>query len=391
MGATGRVAIKPWIVIAGGGTAGHVLPALAVAAALVEEGVPAAAIEFVGSKRGIEARLVPQAGFRVTLLSGRGIQRKLTTDNIGATAGLIGGTVRAFVHLVRHRPAVLLSVGGYAAVPCALSAVVLHIPLVLAESNGRAGAANRLVGRFAKACAVAFEGTGLPRAVLTGNPVRPEILALCGQDREAVRATARAALGVPDGMAFVAVFGGSLGAKRINDAVFALCRQWADRPIVVHHVVGERAMAEATAWKQTWEDERPGRRMDYRLVSYEDRMDLVYAAADVAVCRAGGTTVADLTIIGLTAILVPLPIAAEDHQTANARGLSDDGAAVLVPDNELDATRLGAELGALLAAPERRVAMEAAQRRHGCPDAAKSIVDLLRRFARRPMPDRGAT
>ena len=390
MSATGRVAAKPWIVIAGGGTAGHVLPALAVAAALVEEGVPAAVIEFVGSKRGIEARLVPQAGFGVTLLPGRGIQRKLTTDNIGATAGLIGGTVRAFVHLVRHRPAVLLSVGGYAAVPCALSAVVLHIPLVLAESNGRAGAANRLVGRFAKASAVAFEGTGLPRAVLTGNPVRPEILALAGQDREAARATARDALGVPDGMVFVAVFGGSLGAKRINNAVFALCRQWADRPIVVHHVVGERAMAEATAWKRTWEDELPDRRMDYRLVSYEDRMDLVYAAADVAVCRAGGTTVADLTIIGLTAILVPLPIAAEDHQTANARALSDDGAAVLVPDDELDVTRLAAELGVLLAAPERRVAMEAAQRRHGCPAAAKSIVELLRRFARRPMPERSA-
>ena len=118
---------KPWIVIAGGGTAGHVLPALAVARQLVADGVEPTAIVVVGSKRGIEARLVPQAGFSLTLLSGRGIQRKLTTDNIAATAGLLSATVRAFLLLVRNRPAVLLSVGGYASVPCALSAVVLRV------------------------------------------------------------------------------------------------------------------------------------------------------------------------------------------------------------------------------------------------------------------------
>ena len=379
---------KPWIVIAGGGTAGHVLPALAVAGQLVADGVEPAAIMFVGSKRGIEARLVPQAGFAVTLLSGRGIQRKLTTDNIAATAGLLGATVRAFLLLVRNRPAVLLSVGGYASVPCALSAVVLRVPLVLAESNARAGAANRLVGRFAKASAVAFDGTGLPRAERTGNPVRPEILALAEGDRDAVRASGRAALGVPDGMAFVAVFGGSLGAKRINEATWALCALWVDRPIVIHHVVGERAAHDAVGWKQSFEDAHPDRLLDYRLISYEDRMDLVYAAADVVVCRSGATTIADLTIVGLSAILVPLPNAPEDHQTVNARALSDDAAAVLVPDGELDCARLATELDGLLSSSERRLAMEAAQRHHGQPRAAASITAVLRRVARRPMPGR---
>ena len=272
--------------------------------------------------------------------------------------------------------------------PCALSAVVLRVPLVLAESNARAGAANRLVGRFAKASAVAFDGTGLPRAERTGNPVRPEILALAEGARDAVRASGRADLGVPEGMAFVAVFGGSLGAKRINEATWALCALWAERPIVIHHVVGERAAHDALAWKQSFEDAHPDRRLDYRLVSYEDRMDLVYAAADVAVCRSGATTIADLTIVGLSAILVPLPIAAADHQTLNARALSDDSAAVLVPDDELDGSRLAAELDALLASPQRRVAMEAAQRHHGQPRAAASITAILRRVARRPTPGR---
>ena len=162
-----------WAVIAGGGTAGHTLPGIAIARALVALGHDPATIHFVGSERGSEARLVPAAGFAVTLLPGRGIQRRLTLANVGAVWGLLRALVRAFVLLARHRPKVVVAMGGYASVPCALSAVVLRIPIVVAEQNAVPGLANRLTARFAKAAAVSFPGTALPRAVLTGNPVRP--------------------------------------------------------------------------------------------------------------------------------------------------------------------------------------------------------------------------
>ena len=175
------------VVIAGGGTAGHVLPAIAVARSLLGRGHDRDDILFVGSRRGLEARLVPEAGFPILLLPGRGLVRRLSPANVAAAGGLMVAVVRAMWLMARRRPSVVLAVGGYASVSSAVAAVVLRVPLVLAESNGVAGAANRLVGRWARAAAVAFPGTGLPREVLTGNPVRPEILAAdrspAGRDR----------------------------------------------------------------------------------------------------------------------------------------------------------------------------------------------------------------
>ena len=173
---------KPWVVVAGGGTAGHVLPAVAVGEALRQGGLATSEILFVGSKRGIEGRLVGEAGFPILLLPGRGIQRKFTPENIKNILGLGAAFVRAFGLLVTRRPAVVFSVGGYASVPCAFSAVLLRIPLVLAESNARAGVAIKSVARFAKATATAFDGTGIPGAIVLGNPVRASVLALAEFD-----------------------------------------------------------------------------------------------------------------------------------------------------------------------------------------------------------------
>lgn len=213
------------IVIAGGGTAGHVLPALSIAAALVERGHDPSTIHFIGSARGQEATLVPAAGYGITLLAGRGIQRRLTMQNIGSAVGLVRAFFGGMVEIRRRHPAVCLSVGGYASVAGAVSSVLQRIPLVVSEQNALASAANRLVGRFARFCAVPFETTDLPHAVVCGNPVRDEILDR-GLDRRFEQA--RGELGVGDGQKLVFVFAGSLGSHRINQAVIGLVERWAD-------------------------------------------------------------------------------------------------------------------------------------------------------------------
>ena len=367
-----------WAVVAGGGTAGHVLPALSVARALVERGHPPGDIRFVGSARGQEARLVGDAGFPVTVLPGRGVVRRLSLANVGAVAGLGWAVLRALVLLARWRPAVVLAVGGYASVPCALAAAALRVPLVLHDQNAVPGLANRVAGRFARACAVSFEDTPLPRAVVTGNPVRAEVLRV---DRSpAGRRAARLDLGLPPDGLVVAVFGGSLGARRINQTTLALVEAWSSRSgLAFYHVVGSRDWPAMVHPLPT----PPAGGLVYRAVEYEEDMPTLLAAADLAVCRAGGTSVAELAAVGLPAVLVPLPAAPGDHQTANAAALVRAGAAVLVPDDELTPDRLEAELTALLDDPARIEAMAKAALGLARPDAAERVASLVEHHARR--------
>jgi undecaprenyldiphospho-muramoylpentapeptide beta-N-acetylglucosaminyltransferase len=372
---------RPYAVIAGGGTGGHVVPALAIARALVARGHEPADIRFVGSRRGLEARLVPEAGFPITLLAGRGVVRRVSWESVAAIAGLAWAAAQAVVLLARWRPAVVASVGGYASVPCVLAAIVLRRPLVVAEQNAVPGLANRLAGRWARASAVAFAGTALPHAVLTGNPVRPEILAI---DRsEEGRRQARAALALPEERKVIAAFGGSLGSRRINEATAGLVALWSARSdLAVRHVVGVRDWAGFSAGLDANAGSRSEGGLVYQPVRYEDRMDLLLTAADIAVCRAGGS-VAELAVAGLPAVLVPLPGAPGDHQTANARAFRDAGAAVVVPDDELTPGRLAEELDTLLAAPERMAAMAAAARGLAHPDAAERVAKLVEESASR--------
>jgi undecaprenyldiphospho-muramoylpentapeptide beta-N-acetylglucosaminyltransferase len=368
---------RPYAVIAGGGTGGHVVPALAVGRALVARGHPASEIRFVGSRRGLEARLVPEAGFPITLLPGRGVARRLSWGSVTAVAALGWAAVQAVVLMARWRPAVVASVGGYASAPCVVAAILLRRPLVVTEQNAVPGLANRLAGRWARASAVAFAETHLPRAVVTGNPVRPEILAIDRSDTG--RRKARAALGLPEDRTVIAAFGGSLGSRTINQAVVGLIGAWGGRTdLAVRHVVGARDW-DASAFGS--DGARVGG-LFYQPVRYEERMDLLLTAADIAVCRAGGS-VAELAIAGLPAVLVPLPGAPGDHQTANAAAFSQAGAAVLVPDGELTAARLGAELDALIGAPARRLQMATAARSLAHPDAADQVAALVEGNARR--------
>lgn len=366
---------SPWAVIAGGGTAGHILPALAIARELVARGKRPEEIHFVGSAFGQEKELVPAAGFEIDLLPGRGItSRKPNLTNLKAALGIAAAAIRAVAVVRRLRPKVVVSVGGFAAFPAGMAAVLLRIPLVIAESNAIPGAVNRILGRFAKASAVAFPGTGLHNEVLTGNPVRGEVVAA---DRsEAGRSAARAAFGLPDDRVLIAAFGGSLGSRRINEAVLGYVRANGDRDdLAIRHAIGRRD------WAEVESDLPQPAALVYQAVEYEDRMPSLLAAADIAVTRAGGSTLSELAVMGLPAVLVPLPIAHRDHQSANADHFVRAGAAVRVPDQEFTPDRLATELVPLME-PTRREEMAAAARGLARPDAGASIAALVEEHAR---------
>ena len=377
---------RVWAVVAGGGTAGHVLPGLSICAEMVRRGTPAGAVHWVGSARGIETELVPQAGFGLTALPGRGLQRRLAAANASAAAGLLRALVQAWALLGRCRPAVVVGLGGYASFSCCAAAVLRRVPLIVVEQNAVAGAANRFLSRFAACSAVAFEATPLRRARWVGNPVRSEVLDV---DRAAGRAEARAALGVARDRRLVAVFGGSLGARSINEATAQAVssdtpRGWRGRSdLHLRHISGRRGHAAAQAAAAAVEGDSG---LAYDLVEYANDMAAVYAAVDLVVCRAGATTVAELAATGTPAVLVPLPGAPRDHQTANARAMAEAGAAVILPDPQLSGARLVAEVDALLADGEKLDSMARAAASLSLPDAAGRIVELLELHARSPRP-----
>jgi undecaprenyldiphospho-muramoylpentapeptide beta-N-acetylglucosaminyltransferase len=352
-----------------------VLPGLAIAAALVGRGHEPSSIQFVGSRGRIEERLVPEAGFAVTLLPGRGIERRLTFRNVGAVAGILHAFGRAVVLIRRQRPRVVIAVGGYASVAVALAATLWRVPVVVAEQNATPGAANRLIARFARSAAVAFPDTPLPRAVVTGNPVRSEVLEV---DRGRDGAAAKAALGVEPGRRVVMVTGGSLGALRINQATVDAIDRWKDRSdLAVRHIVGTRD------WDVIRADQRVGATgaLQYLPVQYDDDMARTMAAADVAVSRAGSSTCFELAAVGLPAVLVPSPYVTADHQTVNARHVVSAGGAVLVEDDELDGRRLAAEVDRLLADQSKLEAMAEAMRAFARPKAADEIAVLAEEHA----------
>jgi UDP-N-acetylglucosamine--N-acetylmuramyl-(pentapeptide) pyrophosphoryl-undecaprenol N-acetylglucosamine transferase len=373
-------------VIAGGGTGGHVVPSLQVARALVGRGHPAASIELFGSHRGQEATVWPALEFPLTLLPGRGIRRSMSPGalwaNAGAVIGLVWATLSALSSFAVRRPRVVVVVGGYASFPAGLAALVLRVPTVLVNTDAVPGAVNALLGRFAAVNAVAFPGTDLPRAQVTGTPVRPELGSL--NRTEEGQSEARAMLGLPADRRALAVFGGSLGARRINVAVADLASRWSDRKdLSLYHVAGRRDYAHFALPEV---DEGDPRGIDaglhYQVVPFEERMPEVYRSVDLCVCRAGAMTVAELLVAGVPAILVPLPGAPRDHQTRNAEALVAAGAAIMVPDAECTAERLELELAALLSDPGRLTAMSAAARALGHPDAAASVAELVDAHAR---------
>ncbi len=383
------------MLIAAGGTAGHVLPGICIGEAIVSRGTPRSEVHFVGSVNGIENRLVPEAGFGFTALRGRGLKRSLTLSNLITAVELLRAVGQALKLLRTIRPAVVIGLGGWASVACGIAAKLLQVPLLVVEQNAVPGLANKLLSRLAKGTATAFESTPLTGTHWTGNPVRPGILAV---DPVAGRAAACAALNVDWQRLLVVAIGGSLGSSSINDSVSAALTLWNNREdLHLIHICGARdfpRLVDTTGARHT--EGLGGLRYDfggfrYDLVEYREDMATVYAAADLVVSRAGATTVAELAATGVPALLVPLPGAPGDHQTANARRLADTGAAVIIDDGELDGHRLVTETDALLEDPDTLDKMRNAGKVLTRPDAAGAVVDLAEAVAKRPRPSSPAS
>jgi UDP-N-acetylglucosamine--N-acetylmuramyl-(pentapeptide) pyrophosphoryl-undecaprenol N-acetylglucosamine transferase len=333
--------VSVFAVVTGGGTSGHVIPALAIAEGLVARGHRVDEIHYVGTVHGVERRLVPPTGHPMTLLDVVGLQRSLSMRNLGFAPKMIRATRQAKRLLRELQPQVVVNVGGYASFPATYAAQRLGIPVVVVSYDLRPGQVSKLLARKAAAVAVAYPGSTLPRAEVTGAPVRQSIIDI---DRTRDRAAARAALGWPEDRFVVAVSCGSLGSQDVNEVVAATVDRLADRgDLAVHHAVGDRFLHRASP-------ERDGAAgILYRVVGYEERMPEVYAGADLLVTRAGAGTIAELATAGAPAIVVPWPGAAENHQVDNARQLSDHGAAILVEQRDLTAERLAAEIERLMA------------------------------------------
>jgi UDP-N-acetylglucosamine--N-acetylmuramyl-(pentapeptide) pyrophosphoryl-undecaprenol N-acetylglucosamine transferase len=350
------------VLIAGGGTGGHLYPGIAVARELRRRH-PDAIVTFAGTARGIESRVVPREGFELDVLRSAGVNR---TSPVAMARGLMLiplGFVDAWRILSRRSPQLVIGVGGYSSGPVVLAAALRRIRTMVLEQNAVPGMTNRLLARFVDAAAVTFASTATyfgRRGLVTGNPVRPEFLSIRTEpDPDPGSRAAR-----------VLIFGGSQGSHAINMAMVEAAPRLAagSGRMAITHQTGERDL----------ELVRDGYRragLEARVEPFLFNMDREMSEADLVVCRAGATTIAELTAAGRPAVFIPLPTAADDHQRRNAEVLVAAGAAEMIEQKDLTGTALADRIGALVADEARRASMAAAARRVARPDAAAAIVD----------------
>jgi UDP-N-acetylglucosamine--N-acetylmuramyl-(pentapeptide) pyrophosphoryl-undecaprenol N-acetylglucosamine transferase len=360
------------IVITGGGTGGHVFPMQAVADALRERGVAAKDLRFVGSRRGQESTLLASSDIALTLLPGRGVRRSFApealVENVGAVTALLGAVTLATLHVRRWRPSVVVSLGGYASFATSFAAVLWRRPLVLIELDAEPGAAQRLLARFARARCTAFPSSD-PRAVVTGTPLRADVVAVQRTPAAQLSARARAVPPIEESRRVVVVMSGSLGSTTVNRAVLDLARRWSnrnDRTLI--HVSGRRDF-------EMVKREAPSTNgLDYRIVEFAD-MSQLWALCDVAICRAGASTLAELTTLSIPSIIVPLPRMG-DHQTKNALVVVQAGGAKLVLDHECTGAKLEATLETVMES-DTLASMAHHAGTLGRKDAAASIARVV--------------
>ena len=352
------------VLIAGGGSGGHLYPGIAVARELTRR-LPEAEVSFVGTASGIESRVVPREGFALDLIRSQGLKGKSITALLGGLCLLPQSALDAWRVVSTRQPALVIGVGGFSSGPTVLIAVLRRVPTLLMEQNAMPGLTNRLLARVVDAAAVTYEES-LPyfrgKGFVSGNPVRSEF------GRRA--AAAEPARRPPSGPARVLVFGGSQGAHAINVAmVEAAPRLAASAPgVTITHQTGERDLEMVRdAYREAGQEAR--------VESFLHSMDQEMGAADVVVSRAGATTLAELAAAARPAILVPLPTATDDHQRRNAVAFVTAGAAVMVEQRELTGERLSAEILGLALDGNRRRALGEGAYRLARPDAAKVVVD----------------
>jgi UDP-N-acetylglucosamine--N-acetylmuramyl-(pentapeptide) pyrophosphoryl-undecaprenol N-acetylglucosamine transferase len=364
------------VLFAGGGTAGHVFPAVATARALRDID-PELEPVFVGVEDRLEAQLVPAAGFRLHTIATPSIPRRLSPRLLTVPSNLRRSVART-VEIAREEEAVAaVTFGGYVSFPVARAAWKLQLPLVLHEQNAVPGLANRIAARWADRIAVSVPGSALrfrrpERCAVTGNPVRDEI---AGLDRMALRPAARERFDLRPDRPTLLVFGGSQGARSINRAIIEAYHLWGDLDLQILHATGRATHeATATAWARVRE---AGRGPRVRVLDFIESMADAYAAADLVVCRAGATSIAELTALGIPSVLVPYPHATADHQTENARALARAGGAIVIEDGALDGRSLVDVCRPLLSDHDRLEELADASLAFGRPDAAANVARLV--------------
>jgi UDP-N-acetylglucosamine--N-acetylmuramyl-(pentapeptide) pyrophosphoryl-undecaprenol N-acetylglucosamine transferase len=339
------------ILIMAGGTGGHIFPGLAVAERMRAAGWD---VVWMGARGGMEERLVPPHGHRTAWIRARAARGKGVLQKLLLPANLLYSFWESGRQIARFKPDVVLGLGGYVAFPGGMMASLLNRPLALHEQNAVAGLANRVLARICDKTMVAFPGA-LKDAEWTGNPVREEIAAIAAPE---ARFSGR------DGPLKILVVGGSLGAQALNEVLPRALALLPQKPRVVHQS-GEKHLA---ALEQHYREAG----VAGELLAFIDDMARRYAEADLVICRAGAVTVAELAAGGMASVLVPFPHAVDDHQTANARLLSERGAAILLPQTELSPQKLAAIIGSLNR--ERLLAMAVKARSLGKPEAAEVVA-----------------
>ena len=358
-------------VLAGGGTAGHISPLLAIADALCRRD-PDTRIKVVGTAAGMETRLVPQAGYELAVIDRVPMPRRPSADLVRLPGRLIQAVRQAGAILDEAHADVVVGVGGYVSTPVYLAARRRGLPVVVHEANARPGLANRVGARGAAAVATAFEGTALPHAVHVGMPMRREI---SGLDRAAARSAARTALGLEQERPTLIVTGGSSGAASINRAVAEAVADLAAAGVQTLHITGRnKAVTGPDGAALT----APG----YRQVEYIDGMESAYAAADLLLARSGAGTVSEISAVGVPAVLVPLPHG-NGEQALNARALVAGGGAMLVEDRGFTADVIRTRLLPLLTDAAALDRMSAASAGLGIRDADERMADIIINAARR--------
>jgi UDP-N-acetylglucosamine--N-acetylmuramyl-(pentapeptide) pyrophosphoryl-undecaprenol N-acetylglucosamine transferase len=357
------------VVIAGGGTGGHVVPGLAIARQLRDH--VGANVSFMGTARGMETRLVPEAGFPLDLIASGPLKSVSLGTRVRSVWALLQGVRQSLRLLKEHKVDVVVGVGGYASGPAMLAAKLRGVPTVVFEPNAMPGLANRLAGRWAKSAAVQFAEAGkyFRQVEVTGVPVRPEFFAI--DDRSADQANSAPRL---------LVFGGSQGARVLNERVpeiAAALLQAVPGLTILHQSGARNAESTRAAYASLSELQT---RVEVR--EFLDDMPRQFGEASLILCRSGASTVAELAAAGKAAVLVPFPRATDDHQRKNAEAFAASGAAVVLPESEMGAPKLLGVLVELLRDSGRRQAMGTAARSQAHPAAARRVAEMAVEAAR---------